>query len=78
MTTTLRSRVRPHLYRIVGSAGWLMIYTILGFMLLVVVIATSFFWIPYAFMLWFEEKPVLDGLQSWFVDDLLGTRHRGF
>ena len=69
--TTLRSRIRPTVYKIVYGAGWLVFYAALSCMILLVVIATSFFWIPLALILWFEEKPVVDGVLDWFKNGLL-------
>jgi len=72
--TTLRSRIRPNVYALINGTGWIVFYTALGCMLLLVVIATSFFWIPLACKLWFEEKPVVEGVLDWFRDGLLNWR----
>jgi len=69
--TSLRSRIRPFVYDLINDVGWLLIYTAFGLMLLTVIIATSFFWIPYAIVMWFEEKPVWKGLKHWFLEVLL-------
>ena len=72
--TTLRSRIRPNVYALINGTGWLLFYATFGCMLLLVVIATSFFWIPVACKLWFEEKPVVEGVIDWFGNDLLNVR----
>jgi len=69
---TIRSRIRPTVYNLINAVGWLILIWIpLGLMLLTVIIATSFFWIPYAIVMWFEEKPVWKGLKHWFLEVLL-------
>ena len=67
---TIRSRIRPGVYKIVELSLVCAFYILIGSGLFVIIVALSFFWIPLAIWLWFEEKPVVDGIKKWFENDV--------
>ena len=75
--TSLRSRIRPIIYKALSIIGYVVIAIPIGFAILVLVVATSFFWIPLAVLLWFEEEPVWEGLKHWFLNVLLKPEPMG-
>lgn len=77
---TIRSYIRPKVLVCVDTIGWAITLFVFLIMLTVVMISLSFFWIPLAFWLWFNEKPVLQGIVDWLIHDVLNPKipFRGF
>jgi len=71
---TIRSKIRPVIYSILDLIGKVSLVLIAGVFFFVVISATSFYWIPLAFVLWFKEEPVWEGVANWFLNNLLNPR----
>ena len=67
---TIRSRIRPIVYKTVELSLVCASYILIGSALFVIIVALSFYWIPLAIWLWFEEKPVVEGIKEWFENDV--------
>ena len=68
---TIRSTIRPLVYEGAEFILKITLYAMIGVMLLTIIVVLSFYWIPLAFWLWFEEKPVYQGLIDWFLNQVL-------